>query len=67
MEEYDTYLLTIREAAKYFHIGEKRLRRIIRADPTADFFVMVGNRYMINKRLFEKQLDKWCLQSGKYR
>ena len=27
MDNYDAYLLTVKEAAKYFRIGENRLRR----------------------------------------
>lgn len=57
MDNYDAYLLTVKEAAKYFRIGENRLRRLIRNDPRADYFIMVGNRFMINRKLFEKYID----------
>ena len=41
------YTLTIEEAARYYHIGEGKLRTLIDAHPNEDFYVMNGNRALI--------------------
>ena len=55
---WERYLLTIREAAEYFHIGEKKLRQIVGENSTADFIIMNGNRAMIKRKAFEQYLDQ---------
>lgn len=50
-------MLTIREAAEYFHIGEKKMRQIVEENEGADFIIMNGNRAMIKRKCFEKFLD----------
>ena len=55
---WERYLLTIREAAEYFHIGEKKLRQIVEENSTADFIIMNGNRTMIKRKTFEQYLDQ---------
>lgn len=54
---WEKYTLTIREAAEYFHIGEKKIRQIVDENSDADFILMVGNRAMIKRKLFEKYID----------
>lgn len=54
---WERYMLTIREAAEYFHIGEKKLRQIVEENMDADFVIMNGNRAMIKRKNFEKYLD----------
>ena len=54
---WERYMLTIREAAEYFHIGEKKLRQIVEDNETADFIIMNGNRVMIKRKTFERYLD----------
>lgn len=54
---WQKYLLTVEEAAEYFGIGQKRIRRIISYDPTADFLLTVGNRTQIKRVQFEKYID----------
>ena len=54
---WERYMLTIREAAEYFHIGEKKLRQIVEENEGADFIIMKGNRAMIKRKCFEKFLD----------
>lgn len=54
---WEKYTLTIREAAEYFHIGEKRLRSIVENNSTADFILRNGNRIMIKRKLFERYID----------
>ncbi|MDE6568483.1 MAG: helix-turn-helix domain-containing protein [Lachnospiraceae bacterium] len=55
---WEKYILTIQEAAEYFHIGEKKLRRLVEERADADFIIMNGNRAMIKRKLFEKYLDE---------
>ena len=54
---WERYMLTIREAAEYFHIGEKKMRQIVEENEGADFIIMNGNRVMIKRKCFEKFLD----------
>ena len=54
---WEQYTLSIEEAAEYFRIGQKRLRRIISENPDADFILMNGNRIQIKRRQFEKVID----------
>ncbi len=51
------YTLTIEEAARYYHIGESKLRSIIDTHPEGDFYVMNGNRALIKREKFERYLD----------
>ena len=50
---WEKYMLTLREAAEYFHIGEKKMRQIV----DANFLLESGNRIMIKRKLFEEYLD----------
>lgn len=54
---WEKYLLTVEEAAEYFGIGQKRIRRIISFDPTATYLLTVGNRTQIKRVQFEKYID----------
>lgn len=54
---WEQYTLSIEEAAEYFRIGQKRLRRIISENPDADFILMNGNRIQIKRKLFEDFID----------
>lgn len=54
---WERYMLTIREAAEYFHIGEKKMRQLVEEHEDADFVIMNGNRVMIKRKSFEKFLD----------
>ena len=49
----DKYLLTIKEAAFYFNIGTKKMRRIAE-DRLGDVAVFCGNRYLIVQPKFEE-------------
>lgn len=55
---WEKYILTIQEAAEYFHIGEKKLRKLVEERTDADYLIMNGNRVMIKRKLFEKYLDE---------
>lgn len=52
------YVLTIEEAAMYFRVGEHRLRRLVAENPSAPYFLNVGNRTLIKRVIFEKYIDK---------
>ena len=52
------YLLTIVEAAQFYHIGEKRLRMLVDMHPNGDFYLMNGNRVLIKRELFEKFISE---------
>ena len=54
---WEKYMLTLREAAGYFHIGEKKMRQIVDDNLDANFLLESGNRIMIKRRLFEEYLD----------
>ena len=55
---WEKYMLTLREAAEYFHIGEKKMRQIVDENMDAKFLLENGNRVMIKRKLFEEHLDK---------
>ena len=50
-------MLTLREAAEYFHIGEKKMRQLVDENMDAKFLLENGNRVMIKRKLFEEYLD----------
>lgn len=52
----EKYTLTIREAAAYFNIGIKRMRRLAEEN-TGRFAVFSGNKYLIIRHKFEQFID----------
>ena len=54
---WEKYMLTLREAAEYFHIGEKKMRQIVDENMDANFLLTNGNRVMIKRKLFEEYLN----------
>lgn len=54
---WEEYMLTLREAAEYFHIGEKKMRQIVDENMDANFLLTSGNRVMIKRKLFEEYLN----------
>lgn len=52
----EKYLLTIKEAAAYFGIGEKRIRFLVQSN--SDLGIMNGDRRMVNRKRFEKFIDE---------
>ena len=54
---WEKYTLTDEEAAKYFRIGEGRLRKLISDYPNAEYLIYNGNRAQIKRKLFEKFID----------
>ena len=55
---WEKYTLTVQEAAKYFRIGDKKLKRMIDENPNADFIMWNGNRPQIKRKVFEKYVDE---------
>ena len=45
---WEKYMLTLREAAEYFHIGEKKMRQIVDDNLDTNFLLESGNRIMTN-------------------
>lgn len=53
------YTLSIQEAANYFRIGDKKLRKLIDEQPDAEFILWNGSRPQIKRRLFEQYVDEY--------
>ena len=53
----EKYMLTMREAAEYFNIGVKKMRRLAE-DNLGRFAVYSGNRYLIIRTKFEKFIEE---------
>ncbi len=54
---WEKYTLTIEEAATYFRIGEKKLRKLAEENPNANWLIMNGNRIQIKRKQFEKVIN----------
>ena len=52
------YSLSFQEAADYYGIGEKRLRRIVNEHIGDDFILEIGAHIRIKRELFERFLDE---------
>lgn len=54
---WEKYTLTIEEAAKYFRIGENKLRRLAEENLSSGWVLVNGNRLQIKRKQFEKIID----------
>ena len=54
---WEKYPLTIEEAARYFRVGEGKIRRLADTVPTPDWVLMNGNRIQVKRRKFEQFID----------
>lgn len=54
----DKFCLTIDEAAVYFNIGEKKLRKIVSENLDSDFVIQNGVKYLIKRKRFESFLNE---------
>lgn len=54
---WEKYSLTIEEAARYFRIGEGKIRRLADRTPPPDWVLMNGNRVQVKRKRFESFLD----------
>lgn len=55
---WEKYTLTIEEAAKYFRIGENKIRKMAEENPAASWVLVNGNRIQVKRKQFEKMLDE---------
>lgn len=55
---WEKYTLTIEEAAVYFHIGQKKLRKLAEENRSSGWVLENGNRLQIKRKQFEKFLDE---------
>lgn len=55
---WNKYALSIEEAADYFGIGQKKLRKIVDEDPTAEYVLKNGAFTKIKREKFEMFLDQ---------
>lgn len=53
----DKFCLTIDEAAAYFNIGQKKLRKIVTENLDSGFVIQNGVKFLIKRDQFEKYLD----------
>ena len=53
------YTLSVQEAAKYFRIGDKKMRKLIEENPNANYILRNGTRPQIKRKLFELQERQW--------
>ena len=54
---WEKYTMTIEEAARYFRIGENKLRKLAEENLGSGWVIMNGNRIQIKRKLFEKVID----------
>ena len=57
MQIKDKFCLTIDEAAAYFNIGQKKLRKIVTENLDSGFVIQNGVKFLIKREQFEKYLD----------
>ncbi|MBO4396569.1 MAG: transposase [Eubacterium sp.] len=55
---WEKYLLTVDEASVYYHIGRKKLRSMIAADPSAPYIITNGSHVLIKRERFSAYLDE---------
>lgn len=55
---WNKYTLSIEEAADYFGIGQKKIRKIVEENPTAEFVLKNGAFTKIKREKFEMFLDQ---------
>ena len=58
---WEKYTLSIEEAARYFRIGENKLRKMAEENPDATWVLMNGNRIQIKRKLFENVVDELAI------
>lgn len=55
---WEKYMMTVREAAEYFGIGEHKLRELLDDNVEKNLSVWNGNRQLIRRKRFEEFLDE---------
>lgn len=59
----ERYMISLKEASAYFHIGIKKMRRMAE-DNEGGFALFLGNRYLICRPKFEEYLLKMMADLG---
>lgn len=54
---WEKYSLSIKEAAEYYGLGEKRIRQIISENQDSEFVLEIGTHVRIKRKKFELYLD----------
>lgn len=54
---WEKYMLTVKEAAAYFGIGEHKLREMLDSDMARKYSAWNGRRQLIKRKQFEEFLD----------
>ena len=54
----ERYTLSIKQAAEYFGIGQKKLRQIVEEHVDADFVLRNGAKVQIKRKKFENFIDQ---------
>ncbi|MCP1101028.1 excisionase family DNA binding protein [Aequitasia blattaphilus] len=55
---WEKFNLTITEAAEYFNIGEKKLRKLTDDNLDCGFAIYNGTKVLINRKKFEEFLNQ---------
>jgi hypothetical protein len=55
---WEKFALTLPEASKYFNICESQLRKIVWANPNADYIVCNGKKYLLIRKKFEEYMTR---------
>lgn len=53
----EKYILTLEEAAAYFHIGIGKLRKLVAANSKADWVLWNASHVRIKRKKFESYID----------
>lgn len=59
----EKYMLTIREAASYFNIGIKNMRRLCESNE-GEFCILWCNRYLICRPRLEEYLNRFMVRGN---
>lgn len=54
---WEKFALTTQEAARYFNLGEKKLRQLIQEHEDDGFVLRNGNKVLIKRRKFEEFIN----------
>ena len=54
---WEKFMLSIEEAAAYFHIGENKLRQFVAENQDAPWLFRSGTKSLIKRTQFEKLID----------
>lgn len=55
---WNKYLLSIEEAASYFHIGVNKMHRLVSQNTNAPWVLWNSNRAMIKRKTFENYIER---------